>query len=135
MHLPSETAALAMLLSILATLRLWLKAQRLEKKLNRVTKGLLQLVDESESATNELRRSLLGLAERRQVGPEKAADFEVAAPGAVAEMNASDPWDIDRRHRVLTLARRGLQVRDIARRLCLPDGEVELMLRLSKQEA
>lgn len=133
MHLQTETISLLALLSLtLAALRFWLRVQQLEKKLDRVTKGLLQLVDESESATNELRQSLSGLAERSK---DAVQDSTSSVPASADGLDSSDPWDIDRRHRVLTLARRGLAAREIAHRLCLPDGEVELMLRLSRQTA
>ena len=39
---------------------------------------------------------------------------------------------LERRHQVLTLARRGMSVKDIAKRLKAPVGEAELILNLGK---
>jgi Protein of unknown function (DUF2802) len=42
------------------------------------------------------------------------------------------PLPLERRHQVLTLARKGLSVDEIARRLSMPKGEAELILSLRK---
>lgn len=130
MHLQAETwTIICLLLAALAAVRMWLHIVKLEKKLDRVTNGLLQLVDESESATNELRRSLEGLVGRTE---ENGCGSSGSASLAEQGIDPNEPWDIDRRHRVISLARRGLAAREISRRLCLPEGEVDLLLRLCR---
>lgn len=42
---------------------------------------------------------------------------------------------IERKHRVLALSRRGLDIQTIADTLCLPHGEVELILALASKES
>ena len=55
---------------------------------------------------------------------EKVLDMSVPSSDA--------PPPLERRHQVLTLARKGVALEEIARRLHIPRGEAELILSLRK---
>lgn len=46
--------------------------------------------------------------------------------------SADAPLPLERRHQVLTLARKGVSAEEISRRLNIPKGEAELILSLRK---
>ena len=120
-----QVIALATLAGVV--LAQWLRTKRLETKLEHVTQSMLQLIDESEAATSDLRRSLAEINHREsavEISPSSISSGDAAA--------TDELWNIDRRHRVLTLAKHGLTAGEIARRLCLPDGEIQLMLSMSQ---
>lgn len=54
-----------------------------------------------------------------------------AAPAATAAAAGSRQSVTERRHRVLTLARRGMDIKAIAQTLGMPHGEVALIIRMS----
>ncbi len=107
---------------------LWLRGKKLETRLEQVTQGVLQLVNESEKANKELRQSVAKL-ETRTATAEAVSSIQSFGENTQAE----DLWDIDRRHRVMTLAKHGLTTGEIAQRLRLPDGEIQLMLNMAQQ--
>ncbi|HZS49137.1 MAG TPA: hypothetical protein VFC63_28980 [Blastocatellia bacterium] len=117
-------------LSLLAAVVLvqWLRTRKLETKIEQLTMSVLQLVNESEAATISLRKSLAQITVN-----QKSAQVEAALQTRNEPSNLDEMWNIDRRHRVMTLAKHGLNASEIARRLCLPDGEIQLMLNMSQQ--
>src|SRR5437660_1505737 len=92
----------AMALVAVATVGLgaWLKARRLEARLQQVADALLQLIDESEGATNELRRSIAKL-EQSNNGASEAPTLRLAksAPAEAVNNNGADysteTWSLD----------------------------------------
>jgi len=93
------------------------RVKALQGELRGVNDAICQLAD----SQIELRRKLSNAVQEME---EKILD--VAVPSRDAGRN------LDRRHRVLSLARRGLSVEDIARQLRVPKGEAELILSLKK---
>ena len=122
----SQFIALALLGGIV--LVLWLRAKKLQTRLEQVTQAVLQLVNESEKANKDLRQSVAKL-ETRNATAEAVSSIQNFADSTHPE----DFWDIDRRHRVMTLAKHGLSTGEIAQRLSLPDGEIQLMLNMAQQ--
>lgn len=118
--------ALALLGGIV--LVLWLRGKKLEARIEQVTQGVLQLVNESEKANKDLRNSIAKL-ETRKATTEAVSSIQRFGENTQPE----DFWDIDRRHRVMTLAKHGLSTGEIAQRLSLPDGEIQLMLNMAHQ--
>src|SRR4051794_20111753 len=104
-----QLMGLVMLAGIILTQ--WLRTKKLETKVEQLTQSLLQLVDESEVATNNLRKSLDEI--NRQ---EVAIEPNPPALNFTDESQMDEMWNIDRRHRVLTLAKHGLTAGEIAKR-------------------
>ena len=121
-----QIIALALLGGIV--LVLWLRAKKLETRIEQLTQGVLQLVNESEKANKDLRQSVAKL-ETRTTTAEAVSSIQSFGENN----NPEDFWDIDRRHRVMTLAKHGLTTGEIAQRLRLPDGEIQLMLNMAQQ--
>lgn len=110
-------------------------------KLRRLRKSFVAVVTETETDIAAMQQTLESLSTRaaeqarrvawlelrvRQSKTARPAD-EDAAPAATA-----DPSMTERRHRVLSLARRGYDVNTIAAMLNELPGEVELIIGLSK---
>lgn len=73
----------------------------------------------------EHRRRIAWLETRLRPRPSEQDQYVKAAPVQTEKLTITE-----RRHRVLTLARRGKDPRTIAQTLGMPHGEVELMLNL-----
>ncbi len=133
-------ACAGMLLAILAGLACF----ALLRKLNEVTHKQQVLATDVDYQFQEIRQNLDAVAQQtaaqlqRFAQPRTQPQTAVPAPAgvAVAGAAAAAPTSArqsvtERRHRVLTLARRGLDVNDIAQTLGLPHGEVALIIRMS----
>jgi hypothetical protein len=75
----------------------------------------------------EQARKIAWLEARARSGRNEAPVVDELVTAAYSKPNITE-----RRHRVLSLARRGQDVRTIAQTLGMPHGEVELMLNLLK---
>ena len=89
----------------------------LQGEVRRLSEDLLQIV---ELQSEVYRRVCRGLADVE----EKVLELSVPSGDA--------PLPLERRHQVLTLARKGVAVDEIARRLNMPKGEAELIMSLRK---
>lgn len=88
----------------------------------------------SQRAAEQARRLAL-LEARRQAGamiPEPALAATLPNPASTFVPPSTKLSMTERRHRVLALARRGLDVGTIATSLAMPHGEVELIIELNK---
>ncbi len=114
------------------------------RKLNEVTHKQQVLATDVDYQLQEIRQNLDAVAQQtaaqlqRFAQPRPQPQSAVPAPAgvAVAGVGAAAPTSArqsvtERRHRVLTLARRGLDVKDIAQTLGMPHGEVALIIRMS----
>jgi DNA-binding NarL/FixJ family response regulator len=83
-------------------------------------------LDTASRQSAEWARKIAWLESRARGGSQEARVPETAAP-TNGKLNITE-----RRHRVLSLARRGQDVQTIARTLGMPHGEVELMINLGQ---
>jgi hypothetical protein len=97
------------------------------------------LARELEEGLESMRRSLEAAEQRAEDHARRVAWLESklrqeAAPAAAAPpMSATGKLNItERRHRVLSLARKGQDAETIAQMLGMPHGEVELIIGLSR---
>jgi hypothetical protein len=95
---------------------LW-RAQLLERDLQAVSDVMSKMADVQTSGFNKLSSRIDDLDERI---------MDLSVPS----QDASLP--LEKRHQVLALARQGVALEDIARRLKAPLGEAELILNLRK---
>ena len=89
----------------------------MERDLQTVMRALSQMAEMQARAHKKLAASQEGLEERM---------MELSVPSHDTGL------PVDRRHKVLTLARQGMALDDIVRRLKAPIGEAELILNLGK---
>ena len=89
----------------------------LKQELTRLSEDLLQMADLQADLYHHVHRDLTKIE-------EKVLDMSVPSSDA--------PPPLERRHQVLTLARKGVALEEIARRLHIPRGEAELILSLRK---
>jgi hypothetical protein len=102
----------------LVSLRLWRRSFRtLRREVMRFSEDLFQMADLQKDIYHRICRDLNGLEERI---------LDLAVP------SSDGPLPLERRHQVLTLARKGADLGEISRRLNMPTGEAELILRLRK---
>jgi len=112
------TAALLSVVSCLALGLIWRRRlEALKKEVAGLSEDLLQLVELQMDTYHQVRRSVTDLEEKI---------IELSLP------SSDVPLPLERRHQVLTLARKGVSVDEIARRLNMPRGEAELILNLRK---
>jgi hypothetical protein len=90
----------------------------LEQDLRMVADALTQLADVHEKSHRKLSETTAALESRV---------LEMSSPEAHEQ-----PIPLERRHRVLALARNGMSVDEIVARLGTPRGEVELIVNLKK---
>jgi len=113
--------AVAVLMSVAGSLWLHRQWQRrflaLKHELAEVSENLMQM---AELQTDVYRRVAGNLNDIE----EKVLDLSVPASEGVLPL--------ERRHQVITLARKGVGVDEIAHRLSMPKGEVDLILSLRK---
>jgi len=81
--------------------------------------------------TDQARR-VAWLESRVRSRAANASTEEESAEASIDTATATKPNITERRHRVLTLARRGQDAKQIAEILGVPHGEVELIIGLSK---
>ncbi len=93
------------------------RVRALQGELRRLSEDLLQVVELQSDVYRRVCRALADVE-------EKVLDLSVPSGDA--------PLPLERRHQVLTLARKGVAVDEIARRLNMPKGEAELILSLRK---
>ncbi|MBP1597048.1 MAG: hypothetical protein H6Q05_2425 [Acidobacteria bacterium] len=124
MNLPGDylwcfgTAALLSALSCSALGLIWRRRlEALKKELSRLSEDLLQMVELQMDTYHHVRRSVTDLEEKI---------IELSLP------SSDVPLPLERRHQVLTLARKGVAVDEIAHRLNMPKGEAELILNLRR---
>jgi hypothetical protein len=89
----------------------------LQEKMKRFSDDLLQVVELQSDIYRRVCRGLNDVEEKV---------LELSVPSSDA------PLPLERRHQVLTLARKGVSVDEMARRLNMPRGEAELILSLRK---
>ena len=89
----------------------------LQGEVRQLSEDLLQVVELQSDVYRRVCRGLTDVEEKV---------LELSVPSGDA------PLPLERRHQVLTLARRGVAVDEIARRLNMPKGEAELILSLRK---
>ena len=113
----------------------------LARKLREANNSQQLLATDMDYRLNEIRHNLEVVAQhtsaqlQRIAQPIPAAQPRAPEP-AVATSTAAAPTGsrqsvTERRHRVLTLARRGMDIRAIAQTLGMPHGEVTLIIRMS----
>lgn len=143
-QLISLLAFAGILLSVLSGLACFAIA----RKLNEVTHKQQVLATDMDYRLHEIRHNLDAVAQqttaqlqrfaqpRPPAQPQPQAQPQPSAPepvGAVAAAQAAGARQsvTERRHRVLTLSRRGMDVKAIAQTLGMPHGEVALIIRMS----
>jgi DNA-binding NarL/FixJ family response regulator len=100
------------------TRRIWERRIRaLEAEVNACSDALCQLADTQAALHSKLTRAIGEIEERI---------LDVAVPSRDSSLT------LDRRHQVLALARRGVALDEISRRLNVPKGEAQLILNLRK---
>ncbi len=96
----------------------WRRRYRaMKKEANRMSEDLGQMIDLQMELFRRLSQDLTGIE-------EKVMDLSVPSSDA--------PPPLERRHQVLTLARKGIALEEIAHRLNIPKGEAELIMNLRK---
>ena len=102
----------------LVSLQLWRRPFRtLRQEVMRFSEDLFQMADLQKNLYHRVCRDLNVIEERI---------LDLAVP------SSDGPLPLERRHQVLTLARKGADLQEISRRLNMPTGEAELILRLRK---
>lgn len=97
---------------------------QMENELNDLSRDL----DAASRRSNEYARRIAWLESRFGLGTLQEVE---PAPAAAEQPAPAKPSMTERRHRVLSLARRGLDARAIASTLGVPHGEVDLIIGLS----
>jgi hypothetical protein len=110
-------SAIAVLPSLLLRKKFSQRLKDMERDLQTVMRALSQMAEMQARAHKKLTASQEGLEERM---------MELSVPSHDTGL------PVDRRHKVLTLARQGMGLEDIVRRLKAPIGEAELILNLGK---
>jgi hypothetical protein len=103
--------------SLLVRKKLMRHIQDLEQELLNISSAVSQMAELQVNAHRKLSVSQEGLEERM---------MELSIPSHDTGL------PVDRRHQVLTLARQGMALEDIVKRLKAPIGEAELILNLGK---
>jgi len=93
------------------------RIKSLEQELQAFSDVVIQMVDIQTQSHHQVTASLEDLEERL---------LDMSVPSEDANLA------LERRHKVLTLARQGVSAEDISKRLGTPVGEAELMLKLRK---
>jgi len=102
----------------LVSLQLWRRPFRtLRREVMQFSEDLFQMAELQKDIYHRICRDLNGIEERI---------LDLAVPFS------EGPLPLERRHQVLTLARKGVDLEEISRRLNMPRGEAELILRLRK---
>jgi DNA-binding NarL/FixJ family response regulator len=139
MLLTVETASLSLsLVSLVTSVLVFMGAHRMKRtssslrswideELNAISKDL----DTVSSKSGDHGRRVAWLEARNR---SSRVETKQTQPETVAMVNQK-PTITERRHRVLSLARRGQDPQTIARTLGMPDGEVELMINLGRRAA
>jgi hypothetical protein len=95
----------------------WVRIQKLEQELQGITGMMSQMMETQMQAFRKYSTNIENLEERM---------MELSVP-------SHDPnLPLERRHQVLALARQGVSLEDIVKRLKAPTGEAELILNLGK---
>lgn len=141
-QLISLLAFAGILLSVLSGLACF----ALARKLNEVAHKQQVLATDMEYRLHEVRHNLDAVAQQTtaqlqrfaqpRTPAQPQAQPQPSAPepvGAVAASQAAGARQsvTERRHRVLTLSRRGMDIKAIAQTLGMPHGEVALIIRMS----
>ena len=113
----------------------------LARKLREANNSQQLLATDMDYRLNEIRHNLEAVAQHTSAQLQRIAQPipasqpsrlpESAVAGTAAAPTGSRQSVTERRHRVLTLSRRGLDVRTIAQTLGMPHGEVTLIIRMS----
>jgi DNA-binding NarL/FixJ family response regulator len=127
----SAVSLISFLTSVILFKRTKILARTLSYQESRVDQEMAAIsgdLDTVSQKAGEYARRVAWLETRvrhTQVEPKPAAE-------PVAATTNAKPTITERRHRVLTLARRGQDPQTIARTLGMPHGEVELMINLGR---
>ena len=94
----------------------------------RVANKTLQLLQMQWTSAETKHASIVGLAQ------EQLSKLTVPAPPAAATLQPPRPASVgfDTRNQVVTMARRGIAIADIARNCGLHEGEVEVLLGMAR---
>lgn len=115
----------------------------LARKLRDANNSQQLLATDMNYRLNEIRHNLEAVAQHTsaqlqrisqpipQPVPTRAPEPAVATAATAAAPTSQRQSVTERRHRVLTLARRGMDIKDIAKTLGMPHGEVALIIRMS----
>lgn len=133
----TETLFVAVILLIAGLLAFWLRdrtrvARRLQslcdrdRELEAVLNGFME---ESERITVQLSRLIA--VNRLSIAVSKETE-NPSADRSEAESSRPKTNGLERRHLVVGLAQRGRSIPEIAERLMIPGGEVELILNLAQ---
>lgn len=135
-HLISLLSCAGILLSVLSGLACF----ALARKLNEATHKQQVLATDIDYRLNEIRHNLDAVAQQTTAQLQRFAQPRTqpqpsvpaaAVAGAAAPPTSARQSVTERRHRVLTLSRRGMDVNAIAQTLGMPHGEVALIIRMS----
>ena len=113
----------------------------LARKLREANNSQQLLATDMNYRLNEIRHNLEAVAQHTSAQLQRisqplpqATPARVPEPvvAAIATAPAGPRQSVtERRHRVLTLSRRGMDIKDIAQTLGMPHGEVALIIRMS----
>ncbi len=107
-------------------------ALQMEKEIEQLSLDL----DKASKRDNDAARRIAWLEARAKTGAASDSEMPTDATAASSDItNSAKPSITERRHRVLSLARRGLDSKDISSTLGVPHGEVDLIIGLSKVAA
>jgi hypothetical protein len=121
----SEASLMFVLIPLLSCAAIWMvgravweqRIRSLETDLKACSEAICQMADTQMAVHRRLAATIGDMEERV---------LDLAVP------SRESSHGLDRRHRVLALARKGMALDDIAQRLNLPTGEAELILNLRK---
>jgi hypothetical protein len=114
----SLISSISSVLGFLLLQRFWRRRyESVRKELEKVSEDLSQIVELQSQFYERMRRDLTDL---------EGKVLDLAVP------SSETPLPLQRRHQVITLARKGISSDEIARRLNMPKGEAELILSLRK---
>lgn len=118
-------ALMATILLLVRTRRLELALAFFEQRYGIEMQEFSRDLDTVSQTAEEARQRITALEDRQLVRPREEDEDDEFVP-----LRTRKPTITERRHRVLSLARRGKDPRMIADTLGIPHGEVELMLNL-----
>lgn len=110
-------------------------ATGIEYRFTEVRQNIDAIADQTAAQLQRLSQTISQPRVQPQPQPAKQAVAQPTAPvtmeSAIAGAVNTRQSVTERRHRVLTLARRGMDVKAIAQTLGIPHGEVALIIRIS----
>jgi DNA-binding NarL/FixJ family response regulator len=136
-----QVISMLIIAGILLSVLCGLACIALARKVKELTHKQQVLATDIDYRLSEIRHNLDAVAQQTtaqlqrfaQPHPQPRPQAQPAAPApTTATATASTRQSVtERRHRVLTLSRRGMDIKDIAQTLGMPHGEVALIIRMS----